>query len=76
MFTAVINFAKSGVIPENLISFRLVNKMPAFQEPEISLPFSQKLVPCPSPEPDESSLHLLNIFLKIHLKLRAVNLTQ
>jgi hypothetical protein len=70
MFTDVINFMKSRFLPENLISVQLVNKMPAFQGLESSLPFSQKLVPCPSPEPDESSLHPLNIFLKTHFEIK------
>jgi hypothetical protein len=35
-------------------------------EPEGSLPWSQQPATGPYPEPDESSLHLLTIFSKIH----------
>jgi len=44
--------------------------MPAFQEPQSSLPCSQKRFPCPSPESDEFSLHQLILFLKINFKIK------
>jgi hypothetical protein len=44
--------------------------MPAFQETQSLLPCSQEFVPCPSPDFDEFSLHLLILFLKIHFKIK------
>ena len=44
----------SRVLLEKLTGFQLVNKFPAFMEPEGSLPHPQVPATCPYPEPDRS----------------------
>jgi hypothetical protein len=40
---------------EKLIVTQQVKHFQPFMEPEFSLPYSQQLATCPSPEPEESS---------------------
>ena len=44
------------ILPENLTGTQVVNKFPAFMEPEGLLPNLQKPVACPYPGPDRSLL--------------------
>jgi hypothetical protein len=57
------------VLLEKLTGSQLVNKFPAFMEPESSLLHSQVPATCPYPEPDQPRLCPSSHFLKIHLNI-------
>jgi hypothetical protein len=53
----------SRILLQKLTVAQLVEKFPAFMEPESSLPCSQQPATDPYPEPDESSPQFSTLFL-------------